>query len=826
MPKNINLYTQFQRFVATLLLFSILLQSCGNPNWKMLEPADAGSSGETSKPKRLAPLQPIKKQEDASEGAMKVGSAPTIARSSEALAVVASEADYVPPAAPSRTAHSSSQLGSSSPTAVRSLVVPASKTAQAARPSSVLKKPPIHGASKPQRAVPDKAPASPHALHSNQLVGATSPPTSVKPSDRTTPLSRPLQRAAHPLQTATKSSVTAQQTPTHAAPKTQLYPSAQGHQVCFEAQSGVWQAQVTNVWGCTQKLPVVCAPDQAPERAIQQLASQVPGQHKYCIHILETDQPPWASRVVYVGALGLRGGGNVVSAVEDVARGVAKVGRFAWGVVSAPVTGIIYAFKDNIPRLPCHVATLSKYDEDDLPDSEVDNCIKVGSKWVTFYKGASGYWYAHTSRFKYNHTIVGDLCYDYKPDTIDVPVKSRRSVSRSLEDLVSSQFSWRKYREKSLHGASQFMFHDYNDYDGMGRELELITSPEQVQTSKQNRRRQRRENRRKQEEERRRQEEERRRQEEERRRQEEERRRQEERDALVKTVSEAAVAKLYDALDQNDSLAEAHTAQRHAMVQSLARELVQGPSRVLEYEVIADGYLSDEELDCDLTENKGTGLDFGTTTDRLPYVGSKEEAGTEEKKEEAPLTPDDLFERLAHKQKCAQTFDKQERHLQRSFHQLLQSASSYLANWQSMASEDDADPAMQAHLQDWHEDILALPEALTAWEQSLQSWGKALDDWANSLHPPADASWNVDLDLGDYHDMLEHYQKAQETRRHTQDEYQVLLQEVATAFNTPQYHTALTTLQLQRQARSLAHTLVQIANKAAVATEQTLQQVE
>jgi hypothetical protein len=53
---------------------------------------------------------------------------------------------------------------------------------------------------------------------------------------------------------------------------------------------------------------VICAPDQAPEKAIQQLASQAPGQHKYRIHILETDQPPWAPRVVYVGALGLRGG--------------------------------------------------------------------------------------------------------------------------------------------------------------------------------------------------------------------------------------------------------------------------------------------------------------------------------------------------------------------------------------------------------------------------------------------------------------------------------------------------------------------------------------
>jgi hypothetical protein len=38
------MYTQFQRFVATLLLFSILLQSCGNPNWKIADDASPKSA--------------------------------------------------------------------------------------------------------------------------------------------------------------------------------------------------------------------------------------------------------------------------------------------------------------------------------------------------------------------------------------------------------------------------------------------------------------------------------------------------------------------------------------------------------------------------------------------------------------------------------------------------------------------------------------------------------------------------------------------------------------------------------------------------------------
>lgn len=87
-----------------------------------------------------------------------------------------------------------------------------------------------------------------------------------------------------------------------------------------------------------------------------------------------------------------------------------------------------------------------------------------------------------------------------------IPVKSRRSASLSLEDLVNSRFSIRKFREKSFQGGAEFVLSDYNKYAGLGYELELITSPEQVQTNKQNRRSQRREAKRKQEEEHRRQE--------------------------------------------------------------------------------------------------------------------------------------------------------------------------------------------------------------------------------------------------------------------------------------------------------------------------------
>jgi ankyrin repeat protein len=443
--------------------------------------------------------------------------------------------------------------------------------------------------------------------------------------------------------------------------------------------------------------------------------------------------------------------------------------------------------------------------------------------------------------------MVGDLCYRHKSDTIDVPVKSRRSASLSLEDLVSSQFSWHKYREKSVAGAAEFVFHDYNDYAGLGYELELITSPEQVQSTKQVRRRQRRENKRKQEEARRQAEEKAKEkqkkqeaalQREEARRVREEAQKQQEREekkaadleAFVKTVSEKAATKIYDDLDQNDSLSEAHAAQRHTIIRNLAREFGQSQSGALEHEVIVDGYLSDEELDYDLTKNKGTGLDFGTEADHLPSVGLGAEVDEEEKKEAAPQSSDDLVALLLHKQQCAQNFDKQERTLQRSLYKMLQEGSGYLAAWENILSADDADPAiqahLQAHLQDWHAHIQALPKALNAWKKSLQDWEKLLATWANSLHQPTESAWSVSLDAGDYQDNLDRCQAAKKVLTCTQDEYQAFLQAASAWLHTPHYHNALTTPQLQKQAMVLAQTLVPIANHAAVATEQTLQQAE
>ena len=365
-----------------------------------------------------------------------------------------------------------------------------------------------------------------------------------------------------------------------------------------------------------------------------------------------------------------------------------------------PFNAIAYAFKDKIPPLPCRVTVLPKLDADDLCDSEVNNSCKVAEEWVSFYE-ENGCWWARTRNPDHEYWLLRTFWYQ---ENLEIPVKSKRSVSLSLEDLVNSKFSFYKARkEKSWDG---FLVYNFSDYEETRYyELELITSPEELQANKQVRRRQRRESKIKEEE-----------------RKELEQKKEAELETFVGAVSEAASNNFYDNLDQADSLSEAHVAQRHSMVQSLARELTQGQSGSIEHEVVADGYLSDDELDYDLTDSTGSGLDFGPTADRLPIVAPGEEIGTEANKEEVPSSPDALVEQLLRKQECARAFDKQERNLQRGFHVLLHEVD-YLAEWQNIVSEDALAPCVQPRLQDFHAKLLMLPVALSDWETSLQVWG-------------------------------------------------------------------------------------------------------
>ena len=157
------MYTQFQRFVATLLLFSILLQSCGNPNWKMVEPVGPAASGKKSKPSKAreratAKFLPV--QEGSNEGSI----SPKADLPPEIDGALSAAAAYTQSAVPSRAAHGDVQLSTSPPPA-RSLAVPTSNSAQAFMPSSGSKKPPQHNVKKPRHAVLSKAAMAQRTQH-------------------------------------------------------------------------------------------------------------------------------------------------------------------------------------------------------------------------------------------------------------------------------------------------------------------------------------------------------------------------------------------------------------------------------------------------------------------------------------------------------------------------------------------------------------------------------------------------------------------------------------------------------------------------------------
>lgn len=84
-----------------------------------------------------------------------------------------------------------------------------------------------------------------------------------------------------------------------------------GCQISFyEAQADTWTARIVDEWQRVKELPVVCAPHQTPRQALEILSQQAPEQHPCRIHIIDEDQSLGTTGAVYVGTLGLRGGGK------------------------------------------------------------------------------------------------------------------------------------------------------------------------------------------------------------------------------------------------------------------------------------------------------------------------------------------------------------------------------------------------------------------------------------------------------------------------------------------------------------------------------------
>ena len=281
------MYSQLQRFVATLLLFSVLLQSCGNPNWKVIEPVRA-----EVQPNKNTLQEPIPCSSTKTPNAISKIDAPIDKNVNLEHTTQRKETPPAPLPTEQPLAKIARKTTATSANATRQATQKPKKT----RPSSSTSQ---HTAQlRTKSPTTDLHKHNPSQTVSNTARPATASINHIKKEDNNTP---------HPEKTIQENSALHQQedSPNHGTP---TYLIAKGAQVRFQKQADTWQAHVKDVWGREQMLPMVCAPDQTQEQAIAVLASKAPAQYKYCIHILETDQPPWAPKVVYVGALGLRGG--------------------------------------------------------------------------------------------------------------------------------------------------------------------------------------------------------------------------------------------------------------------------------------------------------------------------------------------------------------------------------------------------------------------------------------------------------------------------------------------------------------------------------------
>ena len=271
------MYTQLQRFLATLLLFSLLLQSCGNPNMKMAEPLDTAVDGKPPRPEQAVPQQPTDLGYVAVEdGAPKTEEAP--AAFSTGFGTLSEQRGSF--SKPLRLPAMSSPVSSTR----RFPTAPRSSSGRQQTPPHVMRQSP-HTASVQARERP-----LPHQSSGASVVEASHHATQPAVS---------AQRIAHVSQTPSPHHPEAMRrqssSPTSLpSTETKSYSLHQGHQISFHQQAGTWVAQVQDTWGRTQQLSVLCAPHTTPEQAIEGLSTKAPGQHKYCVHLLETDQPPWA----------------------------------------------------------------------------------------------------------------------------------------------------------------------------------------------------------------------------------------------------------------------------------------------------------------------------------------------------------------------------------------------------------------------------------------------------------------------------------------------------------------------------------------------------
>ena len=91
-----------------------------------------------------------------------------------------------------------------------------------------------------------------------------------------------------------------------------------GENVCFHYQEGQWRAEVSSRIGDFSRqvvLPVVCSSGEDAASTLEVLSRYPSSQRQRQLHVLDRNVCPTLGEVVYVGELGLKGGGNTESSM-------------------------------------------------------------------------------------------------------------------------------------------------------------------------------------------------------------------------------------------------------------------------------------------------------------------------------------------------------------------------------------------------------------------------------------------------------------------------------------------------------------------------------
>jgi hypothetical protein len=308
-------HTQYRRFIAALPLFGGLLQGCGNPNWK-LEEADrlqispSFENYQFPKPSQNSEYQGF-----------------------EGAAIPYGE----PPDEVTHEVHgdrrSTSPTASAPTLAIRTTTPQHSPrlfcTAAAARPSGRIQVSTQYIAND-LYAVCDRGSRVRYSPPQRAIFRVVTPLASYRDSV-------PIRSVVFSIVTSSflpslppKSSTAVAFFGTPMGP----FVLASGQEIIFRRVYDCWQASVKDMWGAFYKettLPVICKEDLPV--ALHNLKGQEAGHTQRRIHILEMDRLPWAPRVVYVGAMSLRGGmekeARQVQEKTDTVHGSRKINHVA-----------------------------------------------------------------------------------------------------------------------------------------------------------------------------------------------------------------------------------------------------------------------------------------------------------------------------------------------------------------------------------------------------------------------------------------------------------------------------------------------------------------